>query len=84
MTRILIHPVATEKSMMMLERENKMLFVVDSKATKKEIKEAFEKTFKVKVEKVNTVCAQNGKKRAFIKIKSEFIATDIATDLGYM
>ena len=55
-------PVFTEKSRM--EQENgKYTFLVDSKATKTEIKDAIEKIFKVKVEEISTLNVKPRKKR---------------------
>ncbi|MCL2496470.1 MAG: 50S ribosomal protein L23 [Clostridiales bacterium] len=50
---ILIKPLVTEKSMLLME-ENKYCFMVDKKANKIEIKNAVEGLFKVHVLKVTT------------------------------
>lgn len=50
---LIIKPIVTEHSMDLME-EKKYSFVVQKKATKPEIKEAIEKIFGVKVEKVYT------------------------------
>lgn len=76
------YPYTTEKTISLAERENKIVFVVDRKADKPEIKEAFEKAFEVKVAKVNTQISIRGEKKAFIKLKPEFKAADIAVKLG--
>lgn len=47
-------PVITEKSMMKTAEVNQVVFWVDMKANKKDIKEAIEKVFNVKVVGVNT------------------------------
>jgi len=80
--KILKHPSMSEKSISLVERENKIVFIVDRKANKKQIKEAFEKAFGVKVEKVNTIVTMDGKKKAFIKLKPKYKAVDIAVRLG--
>lgn len=80
--KILRYPYLTEKSISLVEKENKIVFVVDRKANKKQIKEAFEKLFEVKVEKVNTEITLKGEKKAYIKLKPEFKAIDVATKLG--
>lgn len=80
--KILKYPHLTEKSIALVERENKIVFVVDRKANKKQIKEAFEKAFEVKVEKVNTEIMFTGEKKAFIKLAKEFKAGDVAVKLG--
>lgn len=52
---IILGPVETEKSLMLLEKNNKYTFRVRKDANKNQIKEAIEKQFDVKVEKVNTM-----------------------------
>lgn len=51
---IIVKPIVTEQSMDMMA-DRKYTFVVDKKANKTEIKNALEKIFGVKVEKVNTM-----------------------------
>ena len=80
--RILKHPHISERSVTMIEKENKIVFIVDRKADKKQIKEAIEKVFEVRVEKINTEITADGEKKAYIKLKPEFKALDVATKLG--
>ena len=79
---IIKYPLSTEKSIRLMESENKLIFVVNKKATKKEIKEAIEKMFKVEVDFVNTFVNAEGEKRAYIKFSSKNPAIDIATQMG--
>ncbi|MBW2988988.1 50S ribosomal protein L23 [Candidatus Woesearchaeota archaeon] len=78
------NPLSTEKAIRMMESENKLLFEVDRKATKKDVKEAIEKIFKVKIEKVNTLIGPDGKKRAYVRFSNDNPAIDTATKLGLM
>jgi len=82
--QIIKYPLSTEKSLRLMESENKLIFVVDLKANKKEIKSAIEELFKVKVDKVNTFITNNGEKRAYVKFNKETPAIDVATNLGLM
>lgn len=81
--KIIRYPLSTEKSIRLMESENKLIFVVDNKAKKNDIKEAIEKMFKVKVVKVNTFIIK-GEKKAYVKFSEETPAIDIATQLGLM
>jgi large subunit ribosomal protein L23 len=72
---------STEKIVRGIEIDNTLVFECDLKMKKTEIKEEFEKLFNAKVESVNTHIKKN-KKIAYIKLKSEFSAADIATKLG--
>lgn len=79
---IIHYPLSTEKSVKMMETQNKLTFMVEKKATKKDIKEAVQALFKVKVMKVNTVILPEGKKKAYVKLATENPAMDVATQLG--
>lgn len=74
-------PVVTEKAVIMIEAQNVLTFRTDKDKTKDEIKKEIEDAFKVKVEKVRTLIKGN-KKYAYVKLKKEFPAIDIATKLG--
>ncbi len=82
--KIIKYPLATEKSIRLMEAENKLVFVVDKKATKPEIKKAIEELFKAKVTAVNTLHSVSGEKRAYVTLSKETPAIDIATTLGIM
>ena len=84
MQNILLHPLSTEKSMRLIEAENKVVFVVDRRATKQQIREAVESLYGLKVDKVNVLINRDGKKQAYIKLSDESSAIDFATDLGIM
>lgn len=64
---ILVKPVVTEASMDMMA-EGKYTFVVDRKANKTEIKNAVEKVFGVKVDKVNTMNMEGKVKRMGVHV----------------
>ncbi|MEM5831393.1 MAG: 50S ribosomal protein L23 [Candidatus Aenigmatarchaeota archaeon] len=78
--KVLKYAIMTEKALRMMEKENKLVFIVDLKASKKDIKEAVEKAFNVKVEKVNTLIAKNEKK-AYVKLTKDYKASDLAATL---
>ncbi len=74
-------PIVTEKAVMLIETENILTFTADKIKTRTQIKEDFEKLFDVKVKRVR-ILIKGGKKYAYIKLKKEFPAIDIATKLG--
>ena len=82
--KIIKYPISTEKSIRLMESENKLMFVVDKKATKLEIKKAIETIFKTKIIKINTFNDHSGKKKAYVKFSEETPAIDIATEMGLM
>ncbi len=79
---IIKYPLSTEKSIRLMESENKLIFVVNKNTTKKEIKKALEEMFKVEVDYVNTFVSAEGEKRAYVKFSSKNPAIDIATQMG--
>ncbi|MFW9772242.1 MAG: 50S ribosomal protein L23 [Candidatus Heimdallarchaeota archaeon] len=79
---IIKKPLITEKTFDLIEKENKLVFVVDRNANKNQIKRAVEKIHNVKVLKVNTMITPKGEKKAFIKLHPDNSAQDIAIDLG--
>jgi Ribosomal protein L23 len=62
-TDVLKKPVLTEKSLTLMETENKYTFDVEVKSNKVEIKQAVEAMFGVKVKKVRTMHVKPKTKR---------------------
>ena len=60
-----------------------LFFVVDRAINKPDIKKEVEELFDVKVAKVRTHTLKN-KKVAYVKLKSDYPAVDVATKLGLM
>ncbi len=80
--KIIKYPLATEKSVRLMESENKLVFIVNRKAKKQEIKEAAESLFNIKITKINTTILSTGKKKAYLTLSKDTPAIDIATQLG--
>lgn len=78
---VLMYPIATEKAINMIERNNVITYMVDMRAKKAQVKKEFEDTFKVRVSRVNIEIEPRNRKRAYIKINSQFKASDIALKL---
>jgi large subunit ribosomal protein L23 len=81
---VLRHPYVTEKAMMTLEKENKLQFLVDKNATKKQIKTEIEKTFEQEVRGISTIMTMHGEKKAIISFANERAAEEILSRLGIM
>ena len=80
--KIIKKPLITEKTFDLIERENKLVFLVERTSNKNQIKKAIEKIHNVKVIKVNIVITPKGEKKAFVKLHPDHSAQDIAIDLG--
>jgi large subunit ribosomal protein L23 len=79
---IIKFPLSTEKSIRHIEFDNKLVFVVESRSTKRDIKRAVEELFKVKVMKINVQNSIQGQKRAYVKLAPNYLASDVSADLG--
>jgi large subunit ribosomal protein L23 len=77
----IIKPVTSEKAVKLIDLDNTLSFQTSRKANKTEIKKIVEESFNVKVESVRTNIRLN-KKYAYVKLKKENPAIDIATKLG--
>ena len=80
---ILEKAISSEKVVRMIEAENLLCFETDRKVRKKTIQKEVEELFNVKVQDVKTLTRGN-KKRAYVKLKPEFIAADVATKIGIL
>jgi large subunit ribosomal protein L23 len=76
--------VITQDAVSLIEKENKLTFIVDLRATKADIKRAIEELYGVKVEKVNAMITPRGEKKAYVKLKPEYKAADLAVELGIL
>jgi len=81
---VILYPIITEVTSRLIEKENKIVFIVNRKATKHDIKRAVEELYQVKVDDVNTLISRDGSKKAFVKISQEYSATDLAVKLGIL
>ncbi len=74
---------STEKIVRQIEVDNVLVFVVDRAISKPEVRKEVEDLFDVEVAKVRTHTMKN-KKLAYVKLKEDFPAVDVATKLGMM
>ncbi len=72
----------TEKSVQNIEMNNKLVFIVDRKASKDNVKNAVQSAFDKKVDEVNMMRDQKNRKKAFVKFAEEGAAGEIAIRLG--
>ena len=79
---IIKKPLVTENTFDLIEDQNKLVFIVERRANKYQIKNAIEKLYNVRVIKVNTLINTEGTKKAFIKLHPDNSAADLAIELG--
>ncbi len=78
---IVFHPLVTEKTMMLMDKNNSLEFLVRRTATKPQIKEAVQVLFECEVDTVNTRITKQGK-RAIVKFGGDTTAEDIGMRIG--
>ncbi len=77
----LLYPIATEKAVGMIDRDNTIVYVVDFRSTKADVKKEFEGIFKVKISKINMMRTAKNQKKAYIRLNKAYKASDIALKL---
>jgi large subunit ribosomal protein L23 len=83
-TEVIFYPLMTEAASLMVEKDNKLIFVVNVKAGKSDVKKAVEELYEVKVDKITVLTTPQGEKKAFVKLKPEYRASDVAIKLGIL
>ena len=78
-TDIIFYPLMTESA-----KDNKLIFIVNLKAGKTDVKKAVEELYEVKVAKVTVLITPQGQKKAFVKLTPEYKASDVAIKLGIL
>ena len=81
---VIFYPLMTESASLMVEKDNKLIFAVNLKAQKSDVKKAVEELYEVKVSKVNLLVTPQGVKKAFVKLTPDFKASDVAIKLGIL
>jgi large subunit ribosomal protein L23 len=78
---IILRPYITEKTFNLIEKENKLTFIVSDSASKKDVNEAIETMYEGNVKEVNIFRTIQGKK-AIVKFTKDDEARQLATKLG--
>uniref|UniRef100_A0A493TGH8 Ribosomal protein L23/L25 N-terminal domain-containing protein n=1 Tax=Anas platyrhynchos platyrhynchos TaxID=8840 RepID=A0A493TGH8_ANAPP len=64
-----------------IEDNNTLVFIVDVKANKHQIKQAVKKLYDIDVAKVNTLIRPDGEKKAYVRLAPDYDALDVANKL---
>ncbi|MGD2142698.1 MAG: 50S ribosomal protein L23, partial [Candidatus Bathyarchaeota archaeon] len=75
---VILYPLMTERSIYMIENENKLVFAVKMQAKKQDIHRAVRVLYGVEAESVNTLISRDSIKKAFVRLKPEHDASDLA------
>ncbi|KAB5593578.1 60S ribosomal protein L23a [Ceratobasidium theobromae] len=82
--RTIAHPLVTESAMKKIEDHNTLVFIVDLKSNKRQIKQAVKKLYDVDVAKINTLIRPDGRKKAYVRLTPDHEALDIANKIGFI
>ncbi|XP_065664044.1 large ribosomal subunit protein uL23 isoform X2 [Hydra vulgaris] len=80
--QIVKHPLTTESAMKKIEDNNTLVFIVDIRASKPQIKLAVKKLYDIEVAKVNTLIRPDGLKKAYVHLATDYDALDVANKIG--
>ncbi|KAK3944693.1 putative ribosomal protein L23 [Diplogelasinospora grovesii] len=76
--KIILYPLNSESAMKKIEENNTLVFIVDVKANKAQIKQALKKLYDIDTIKINTLIRPDGLKKAFARLTADVDALDIA------
>jgi large subunit ribosomal protein L23Ae len=79
---IIKYPLTTESSMKLIEDSNTLVFIVDIKANKRQIKAAVKELHNIDCEKINTLITPKGLKKSYVKLTKDYDALDVANRIG--
>eukprot|EP00892_Ulva_mutabilis_P010829 jgi/Ulvmu1/8118/UM040_0013.1 len=79
---VLRFPLTTESAMKKIEDNNTLVFIVNTKANKKQIKNAVNTLYEITCQKVNTLIRPDGTKKAYVRLSKDVDALDIANRIG--
>lgn len=82
--QVILTPIVTEAVFDLIESHNKLVFYVNTKSNKAQIKEAFTELFGVIPLSINTAFTPTGEKKAYLKLPDTVVALDMATEWGIL
>jgi len=80
--KIVKFPLTTESAMKKIEDTNTLVFIVDKRANKPQVKQAVKQLYDIDVAKVNTLIRPDGEKKAYVRLASDYDALDVANKIG--
>lgn len=80
----ILFPLNTESAMKKIEEINTLVFIVDRRSNKRQIKSAVQKLYDVEAEKIRTLIRPDGKKKAYIRLTPDQDALDVSSRVGLL
>jgi len=81
---VIKYPLSTEKSIKLVDSENTVVFVVDNRSKKEDIRKAISEIYKLDALSIRTMVDFKGRKKAYVRFKQDSAALDLATELGLL
>jgi len=79
---ILKHPLTTESAMKKIEDNNTLVFIVDVRSNKRQIKDSVKRMYDIQADRINTLIRPDGQKKAYVRLTSDYDALDVANKIG--
>ncbi|ELW49299.1 60S ribosomal protein L23a [Tupaia chinensis] len=79
---IIKFPLTTKSTRKKIEDNHTLVFIVDVKANKHQIRQAVKKLYDMDVAKVNTLIRPDGEKKAYVLLAPDYDALDVANKIG--
>lgn len=80
--QIIKFPLTTESAMKKIEDNNTLVFIVDVRSNKRQIKEAVSRLYDIQTKKINTLIRPDGEKKAYVRLTADYDALDVANKIG--
>ncbi|CAK0765026.1 60S ribosomal protein L23A [Coccomyxa viridis] len=80
--QIVKFPLTTESAMKKIEDNNTLVFIVDVRASKSQVKAAVNKLYDIHTKKINTLVRPDGSKKAYVRLTADYDALDVANRIG--
>lgn len=68
--------------MKLIEDSNTLVFIVDIKCNKRQIKNAVKELYAIEADRVNTLITPKGLKKAYVRLSKDYDALDVANKVG--
>jgi len=65
-----------------IEDYNTLVFIVDVRANKRQIKDAVKRMYDIQAAKINTLVRPSGDKKAYVRLTADYDALDVANKIG--
>ena len=80
--RLVKYLMTTESAVKNIEDNNTIVFIVDVRSNKRQIKNAIKILYGIESQNVNTLICLDGKKKAYVRLTQDYDALEVANKIG--